>query len=217
MTATSLSSFSYSAIQPITTYIVPQKQAAKRHYGSHQYFTKRAWNVIQAYINHFTQPNDVVCDPYAGTGVTVIEALVLNRRGIYVDISQWAKFLAEEVAVAPVSINKLVEVFQTVESGCAERINRLWAMSEADAESVPVTRWYPKDFPLPRNADVRFVHDLFTHRQLVALSELHYHIDSIPDPVYRDLLRYAFSATLYMCNRTFISAKGRKESRGGSS
>ena len=57
------------------TYIVPQKQAAKRHDGSHQYFTKRAWNVIQAYINHFTQPGDAVCDPYAGTGVTVIEAL----------------------------------------------------------------------------------------------------------------------------------------------
>jgi DNA modification methylase len=103
MTTTSLSSFSYSAIQPFTTYIIPQKQAAKRHYGSHQYFTKRAWNVIQAYIEHFTQPGDVVCDPYGGTGVTVIEALVLNRKGIYVDISQWAKFLAEEVWPCPLN------------------------------------------------------------------------------------------------------------------
>jgi len=29
------------------------------------------------------------------------------------------------------------------------------------------------------------------------------------------LRRYAFSATLYKGNRTFIEAKGRKESRGG--
>src|SRR5438552_9616805 len=75
----------------------------------------------------------------------------------------------------------------------------------------------PKGFPAAEKCRRSLRHDLFTHRQLVALSELHYHIDSIPDPVYRDLLRYAFSATLYMCNRTFLSAKGRKESRGGSS
>jgi DNA modification methylase len=215
---TAASTFNYSEIQPLTTYIVPQKQAAKRHYGSHQYFTKRAWNVIQAYINHFTQPGDVVCDPYGGTGVTLIEALVLGRKGIYLDISQWAKFLAEEITVAPISLNKLVESFQTVEAACSETINALWAMPQAEADAVPVTRWYPKDFPLPRNADVPLVEDLFTHRQLVALSELNYQVQTATDdPVYRDLLRYAFSATLYMCNRTFISAKGRKESRGGSS
>jgi hypothetical protein len=40
MTAASLTTDSYSDIQPLTTYVVPQKQAAKRHYGSHQYFTK---------------------------------------------------------------------------------------------------------------------------------------------------------------------------------
>src|SRR5688500_5721600 len=31
----------YANVPAISTYIVPQKQAAKRHYGSHQYFTKR--------------------------------------------------------------------------------------------------------------------------------------------------------------------------------
>jgi hypothetical protein len=61
------------------------------------------------------------------------------------------------------------------------------------------------------------VEDLFTRRQLLALSELFHHIQRVGDTVNRNLLRYAFSATLYMCNRTFISAKGRKESRGGSS
>src|SRR3982751_3224510 len=87
----------YSAIQPITSYIPPKKQAAKRHYGSHQYFTKRAWNVVQAYIKHYSKPGDVVCDPYGGSGVTAIEALVLARKAIYLDISEWATFLAKQV------------------------------------------------------------------------------------------------------------------------
>ncbi|MGC1685486.1 MAG: DNA methyltransferase [Candidatus Acidiferrales bacterium] len=209
--------FSYAEIEPITTYVPPRKQAVKRHYGSHQYFTKRAWNVVQAYIEHFTQPNDVVCDPYGGSGVTVVEALVLNRKGIYVDISEWARFLAEEVAKAPIDIQALGDAFHQVESACAERINEWCKLPDAEVSAIPIKRWYPKDYPLPRNADVRFVENLFTHRQLLALSELYHHIRQVEDQTYRDLLRYAFSATLYMCNRTFISAKGRKESRGGSS
>jgi len=118
----------YSDLKPITSYIPPQKQAVKRHYGSHQYFTKRAWNVIQAYIENFTQPGDVVCDPYGGTGVTVIEALILDRRGIYVDISRWAKFLAEEIAAAPVDLGKFSVAFQKVAKGCEKKIQDWWKL-----------------------------------------------------------------------------------------
>jgi DNA modification methylase len=207
----------YTQIPTITSYITPQKQAAKRHYGSHQYFTKRAWNVIQAYIQQFTQAGDVVCDPYGGSGVTVIEALVLNRKGIYLDISDWAKFLAEQVARAPVDIRSLFAAFDRVEAACAEKINNWCAMSDEALEAVPITRWFPRDCPLPKNADVPLVEDLFTRRQLLCLSELYHHIQRVKDETNRNLLRYAFSATLYMCNRTFISAKGRLESRGGSS
>lgn len=209
--------FSYAEIEPITTYILPQKQAAKRHYGSHQYFTKRAWNVVQSYIKHFTQPGDVVCDPYGGSGVTVIESLVSGRRGIYVDISEWARFLAEQIATAPIDIQSLGEAFHQIEAACAETINKWCRLSDTAVAKVQISRWYPESYPLPNNADVPLVENLFTHRQLLCLSELYHHISQVEDPVCRDLLRYAFSATLYMCNRTFISAKGRKESRGGSS
>ena len=208
---------SYASLPTITRYITPDKQAAKRHYGSHQYFTKRAWNVIDAYIENFTQPGDVVCDPYGGSGVTVIEALVLNRKGIYVDISDWARFLAEQVALAPTDLADLSASFEQVEAACAQKIREWWELSDDDVAAIPVKRWFPRDYPLPKNADVRTVEELFTHRQLLALSELYYHIQKIQDGVNRNLLRYVFSATLYMCNRTFISAKGRKESRGGSS
>jgi hypothetical protein len=192
MALTESKPFNYSEIEPLTRYIVPQKQAAK-------------------------QPNDVVCDPYGGTGVTVIEALILNRTGIYVDISDWARFLAEQIAKAPVDLQALGDAFHQVESMCATTINNWWKLSDDEVGKIPVNRWYPKDYPLPKNADVPLVENLFTHRQLLALSELFYHIGRIEDPTCRDQLRYAFSATLYMCNRTFISAKGRKESRGGSS
>jgi len=209
--------FRYELVTPITHYIAPKKQAAKRHYGSHQYFTKRAWNVVQDYIGHFTQAGDVVCDPFGGSGVTAIEALILNRKPIYMDISPWATFLAKQVASAPTNLGKLEDAFTKIRDSCAKKINELWEVPNRQLEKVGVERWYPEKYPLPKNADVPFVEDLYSRRQLLALSELWHQINKVSDPMAKDLLKYAFSATLYMCNRTFLSAKGRKASRGGSS
>src|SRR5438045_6289484 len=97
-----------------------QKQAAKRYYGSHQYFTKRAWNVVQTYIRHYTREGDIVCDPYGGSGVTVTEALILGRKGIYLDISPWARFLAEQVAVTRRS-GQPIALFRAHRKGRSEK------------------------------------------------------------------------------------------------
>jgi hypothetical protein len=58
-------------IAPISQPVAPRKQAAKRHWGSHAYFTKRAWNVVQVCIETFSDPGDLVLDPFGGSGVTV--------------------------------------------------------------------------------------------------------------------------------------------------
>ena len=84
--------------EPITRRIPAERQAAKRHYGVHPYFTRRPANVVRAYIKHFTQPGDVVLDPFGGSGVTAIEAMLANRRGIRNDINPLANFIASQIA-----------------------------------------------------------------------------------------------------------------------
>ncbi len=81
----SASSFDYRMIDPISGPIDPKKQGTLRHWGSHPYFTRRAWNVVQEYIKRFSQVGDVVLDPFGGSGVTAVEALVLKRKAIYSD------------------------------------------------------------------------------------------------------------------------------------
>ncbi len=209
--------FDYKSVSLIEGYVEPQKQAAKRHYGSHQFFTKRAWNVVQAYIQHFTQPGDTVLDPYGGSGVTAIESLVLNRKAINVDISPLAIFLADVVAMAPVDIIALTAAYQAVREDCQPQLEAWTKMSNAKLEKEPLKWWYPKDYKLPQNADKEFVHELFTRRQLLSLSCLLARINRIEDGQIRDLLRYNFAATMYKCNLTFLSAANRIASRGGSS
>jgi hypothetical protein len=48
----------------------------------------------RAVIKAFTKPGDIVLDPFMGSGTTLVEARVLGRRAIGVDISELATFIA---------------------------------------------------------------------------------------------------------------------------
>jgi len=207
---------SHSSLAPIAHTIPPKKQAAKRHYGVHPYFTKRAWNVVQEYIKHFSNPGDVVCDPFGGSGVTAIEALVLRRKAIHVDINPLANFLCEQIAMTPVNITNLHNAFEMVAKKCEKRVKELERMSDDEVAEIKPKFWFPQGVRLPSNADVEYVEQLFTRRQLLSLSLIRQAITECADSVSRNLLFLAFSATLNKCNRTFRSTPGRKPSRGDS-
>src|SRR5204863_6529197 len=66
-------------------------------------------------------------------------------------------------------------------------------------------------------SDADFFFDLFTPRQLVGLARIRQAIDSQEKGAVRNLLLLAWSASVAKLNKTFLSAKGRAESRGGSS
>ena len=111
-----------TSFKPITERIEPKRQGAARHYGSHPYFTRRPWNVVQAYIQNFTRPEETVLDPFGGSGVTAVEALFLRRKAVHVDINPLANFITEQIAVAPVSLGGLAEAFQQVKVACLPAI-----------------------------------------------------------------------------------------------
>jgi len=207
----------YSDIAPLDQPIAPRRQGAKRHYGVHPYFTRRSWSVVQAYIERFSRKGDLVLDPFGGSGVTAVEALVLGRRSYQVDLNPLANFLARQIAISPVSIEAITQAFHEVKERCEPKIACWRNASEAALAEALRAYDYPQNVPLPRNADAHFVHQLFTPRQLVSLACLRHEICRVEDPTARDLLLLAFSATLAKTNRTFISAAGRKPSRGGAS
>lgn len=203
-------------IQPISQPIVPRKQQAKRHWGSHSYFTKRAWNVVQEYIERFSKPGDLVLDPFGGSGVTAVEALVKRRRAMHVDLAPLANLLCWGIAVAPIDMNAFHAAFAGVRAACKEDILALYGLSQEQIGAKPIPYWYPKDVPLPPNSDVPTVEAVFHRRALIALSTLLHHIMQIEDDTVRDLFRLVFSATLTKTNLTFSSTTGRLESRGDS-
>ena len=51
--------------------------------------------LVRAAIETFTEPGDLVLDPFVGGGTTLVEALVLGRNAIGADLSSLATFVSE--------------------------------------------------------------------------------------------------------------------------
>lgn len=156
-------------------------------------------------------------DPFGGSGVTAVEALVLRRRAVHIDLNPLANFIAECIAVAPVDIDALTKEYERVIGECTPYLSKLSKMENKEVEKLPIKDWYPKDVRLPLNADRRFVHQLYSPRQLRSLSKIRASIMKTNDDIIKNLLMYVFSATITKCNLLFSSTKGRIPSRGNTS
>ena len=204
-------------IPPILEAIPAARQDDARHYGVHPYFTRRPANVVRAYLERYSRPGDVVLDPFGGTGVIPIEAFLLGRRAIHNDLNPFANFIARNIADTTLpSLAPLQEAFARVREACAG------PLAEITQHEAAARRWLdrlplPPNIRLPKNSDAEFFYDLFTPRQLAGLALLKQAIEAAATGVVRELLLLAWSAAVAKLNKTFLSARGRAASRGGSS
>jgi DNA modification methylase len=205
-----------ASIEPILEAIPAARQEDARHYGVHPYFTRRPANVVRDYIRRYSKEGDTVLDPFGGTGVTAIESFLLGRNAIQNDLNPFANFIARNIADTRLSSSApLRQAFERVEHHCCKEVREIEkdeALAKRRLNDLPL----PENIRLPRNSDAEFFHEMFTPRQLAGLALIKQAIER-ESGILRDLLLLAWSASVAKLNKTFLSAKGRAESRGGSS
>ncbi|MEO7045286.1 MAG: DNA methyltransferase [Ferruginibacter sp.] len=198
--------------RPLLEEIIVQKQSAKRHFGVHGYFTKQAWNVVNEYIRNFSQPNDLILDPFGGSGVTAIEAIMLDRKSISIDLNPLAVFIVSAL-IAPSKQNDLIEAFNRV------KVNYLRNEPHDDNSiDIALKKYpFPKQAKLPKGSDVETVDQLFDKKQLSQLACLKYFIKMEKDQNVQMSLLLMFSGLINKINLTYHASEGRSEGRGNSS
>lgn len=200
------------ATRPLLEEIEVKKQQAKRHFGVHGYFTKQSWNIVAEYIKNYSKPGDLILDPFGGSGVTAIEALMNNRKAISIDLNPMAVFIVQSL-IAPVKQSDLTAAFDRVLNEYQKREPK----SEEEINSALIKYPYPKDVKLPKGSDVTTVDQLFSKKQLSQLATLKSIIKKEKDDNIRMSLLLMFSGLINKINLTYHSSEGRSEGRGNSS
>lgn len=90
-------------------------------YNAHTYHTKVPHKAIIPFIEHYTEPNDIIYDGFCGSGMTGVAAQTTGRRAIMSDLSPVAAFIALNLN-APVKARRFEReakrILNEVESEC---------------------------------------------------------------------------------------------------
>ena len=105
--------------QPIAT------TKATAIYNMHTYWSKKPHDAIRQYIRHYTQPGDLVLDPFCGSGSTALAALMEGRKAIAIDRSPAATFITRNYCT-PVDPAALQAAFAELEARVKPEIDWLY-------------------------------------------------------------------------------------------
>ena len=232
-------------------------------YSMHKYWGKKPHNIVRSFIECYTKEGQIVMDPFCGSGVTAIEALLAKRKAIAIDLNPIANFItrATLLPVDPIGIEieyknirdtveyNINELYLTRCTQCGasavgthfiwegDAIKKIWyhckvcgerkgikTPDQADYERVyaietqQIPYFYPKT-PLYENPRLNAysgmtVADLFTKRNLMALSMLLHEIEKVKDNLIRDVLKFTFTSCLAQASKMIFVIKHRGKTSG---
>jgi DNA modification methylase len=95
-------------------------------YDAHTYHTKVPPQGISSLIEHYTNPGDVVLDPFCGSGMTGVAATRLGRSALLSDLSPAAVFIAYNLNT-PIDHQRYLNAVRTVVGQCQEIERELYS------------------------------------------------------------------------------------------
>ncbi|MBI3740347.1 MAG: hypothetical protein HY257_01155 [Chloroflexi bacterium] len=139
----------------------------------HSYPARFIPQIPNLFIQLFTKEGDIVFDPFAGCGTTLVEAMFLSRKGVGVDMNPLACLIskAKTTLINPDdesrllgSVSKLQEVFHLRESDDVPYLTQAGAFDDTDMK-------FPK----------RKISELFTPEIIDELKKIKEHLDELKD------------------------------------
>ncbi|MBN1874413.1 MAG: site-specific DNA-methyltransferase, partial [Anaerolineae bacterium] len=109
-------------------------------YNAHSYHTKVPPEGIVPYIKHYTAPGDLVLDPFCGSGMTGVAALMSGRHAILNDLSPAAAHIAYNYCT-PVDVDALKREFARIQAAVKEEFDWLYGTT-CDRCGGPATIQY---------------------------------------------------------------------------
>ena len=121
-------------------------------YMMHSYHQgKKPHDAIRQYIRHYTQPGDVVLDPFSGSGSTALARPWERRSSIAGDRSPASTFITKNYC-SPTDASKLRQAYQKVRAAVQAEMNWLYGTKcdRCNGDATVVYTVYSQVFQCPR-------------------------------------------------------------------
>ena len=94
-------------------------------YAMHKYWSKKPYNLVSLYIEKYSKVEELILDPFCGSGVTITESIRLGRRAVGVDINPTA-INSTKMGLTHIDIRSLKKVFDFLRSEVEQEIDDLY-------------------------------------------------------------------------------------------
>ncbi|MBP3930911.1 MAG: hypothetical protein J6D47_15285 [Peptostreptococcaceae bacterium] len=182
-------------INKYDTFDIKDKAVTENTHIIHKYPSKFIPQIPRWAILEYSNENDIVLDPFSGSGTTVAESLINNRNGIGIDINPVARLISK-VKSTPIDPKILKETYRQLLKNIKED-------NQIKPEVIP---------------NIPNIDKWFTEESIKNLSIFKYHIYKIEDPDVRDFFKVNLSAIIrktsnaeYRSQKTYVSSRFRKE------
>lgn len=99
-------------------------------YKIHKYWARKPWYIVEEFINKYSKPNDLVIDPFCGSGCTGVEAICNGRNFCGIDLNPIAIQVSEASLIHDLDKKKMEDDFKIIEKECKDKIMSLYKTSD---------------------------------------------------------------------------------------
>ena len=115
-------------------------------HGLHKYPAKFFPELPRWLIKRYSQENDMILDPFSGSGTTNVEARLLRRNSVGIDVDPFSRFIST-VKVRPLAEKELIETQESLFNAVEAYQPAL--VSESDIPSFPYRdNWFNREITL---------------------------------------------------------------------
>ncbi len=156
--------------------------STKQHtHGFHLYPARMHPQIAKRLITKYAKPNQVVFDPFMGSGGVLVESLIHGNNTVGIDINPFAVLLSK-VKTTPIEGQKLTKIFdKLINSSKSDLTNKIPHDVAPKSKSLDLDFWYKKDV-------------------LNKLKILKHHIFDLRDDDVKDFFKICFSLTSRKCS-----------------
>lgn len=99
-------------------------------YKIHKYWSRKPWYIVSKYIEKYSNPGDIVLDPFCGSGVTGLESICLNRNFIGGDLNPMSILITKETLDTSTNLNSLYKDKEVLVDQCKDCILGLYKLPQ---------------------------------------------------------------------------------------